>query len=302
VKDFAPAYLSLGPDELESRARSAEALARRCRLCPRECGVARLSGEEGSCQTAGRARVASYGPHWGEERVLVGGGGSGTIFFAGCNLACAYCQNFELSQLARGAEVSPGQLARMMLSLQERGCENINFVSPTHVVPAILEALAEAVSSGLRLPLVYNTGGYDALHTLKLLDGVVDIYMPDMKYSSAETGLRLSGVPDYPEVNRTAVKEMHRQVGNLQVKDGVARRGLLIRHLVLPGGLAGTAETARWIARAISPATAVNLMRQYYPCHTAGEHPLLGRRVTAHEWADAVQAVRDAGLTPLEET
>jgi len=296
-----PAYLALGPEGMARRAREARELMRHCRLCPRRCGADRLSGEEGLCQVADRAKVSSYGPHFGEERVLVGSGGSGTIFFAGCNLNCAYCQNFEISQLTIGATVTAGQLARMMLALQKRGCENINFVSPSHVVPMILEALVEAAAGGLRLPLVYNTGGYDAPETLALLDGVVDIYMPDMKYSEAAVGLRLSGIPDYPEVNRAAVREMHRQVGDLKVEYGVARRGLLVRHLVLPGGLAGTAETARWLADEISPRTALNLMRQYYPCHRAAEHPPLDRRVTAAEWAGAQDAVRAAGLTPLGE-
>jgi putative pyruvate formate lyase activating enzyme len=232
--------------------------------------------------------------------VLVGDGGSGTIFFGGCNLNCAFCQNYETSQLDEGFEVSPEQLGRMMLSLQSRGCENINFVSPSHVVPQMLEGLSVAVAGGLNLPLVYNTGGYDSRETLRLLDGVVDIYMPDMKYARADVGRRLSGVPDYPEVNRTAVKEMHRQVGDLEVgSDGVARRGLLVRHLVLPGDLAGTAETMRWLAGEVSANTAVNVMRQYYPCYKASDHPPLDRRVTTDEWAAAVKATRDAGLTPL---
>jgi putative pyruvate formate lyase activating enzyme len=246
--------------------------------------------------------VTGYGPHFGEESVLVGRGGSGTIFFGGCNLNCVFCQNFETSQREEGREVSCGQLGRMMMSLQARGCENINFVSPSHVVPQVLEGLAAAAGEGLKLPLVYNTGGYDALATLRLLDGVIDIYMPDMKYARASVGRLLSGVPDYPEVNRAAIKEMHRQVGDLEVgDDGVARRGLLIRHLVLPGDLAGTAETMRWLSCEVSPDTAVNVMRQYYPCYKASEHPPLDRRVTAEEWAAALRATRDAGLTPMRE-
>ncbi len=230
----------------------------------------------------------------------MGRGGSGTIFFGGCNLNCVFCQNYETSQLDEGREVTSEQLGRIMLALQARGCENINLVSPSHVVPAILGALAIAAAGGLTLPLVYNTGGYDALPTLRLLDGVVDIYMPDMKYARADVGLRLSGVPNYPEINRAAVKEMHRQVGDLKIAaDGVARRGLLVRHLVLPGGLAGTADTVRWLAEEISPRTVVNVMRQYYPCYKAGVHPPLDRRVTAAEWAAALKATREAGLTPL---
>jgi putative pyruvate formate lyase activating enzyme len=302
-----PLHLGLPQGELAARAARAREILRACCLCPRDCGVDRLdagtAAGAGRCRTREGAVVTGYGPHFGEESVLVGRGGSGTIFFGGCNLNCVFCQNYETSQLREGREVTSEQLSRMMLALQARGCENINFVSPSHVVPAVLAALDIAVSGGLTLPLVYNTGGYDALTTLKLLDGVIDIYMPDMKYARAEIGLRLSGVRDYPKVNRAAVKEMHRQVGDLKVDaaDGVARRGLLVRHLVLPGGLAGTADTMRWLAKEISPATAVNVMNQYYPCYKADEHPPLDRRVTAGEWAAAVKAVRAAGLVPLRE-
>lgn len=296
-----PAYLGLGPAGIRERAESARELMRRCRLCPRECGAQRLDGGHGLCRVADRAVVSSQGPHFGEEDVLVGAGGSGTIFFAGCNLNCAFCQNYEVSHLAEGTPVTTAQLARIMLALQRMGCVNVNFVSPSHVVPIILEALAQAASDGLRLPLVYNTGGYDSPATLGLLDGIVDIYMPDMKYASADIGARLSGVPDYPEINRAAVRVMHSQVGDLRVDDdGVARRGLLVRHLVLPGGLAGTAEIARWLAEEISPHTAINVMRQYYPCHRAADYPPLDRRVTAAEWAQALRSVTQAGLTPLE--
>lgn len=287
----------LPPGELAALAAKAGQMLAQCCLCPRNCGVDRTQGRAGRCRTGRSAVVTGYGPHYGEEDILVGRGGSGTIFFGGCNLNCVFCQNYETSQLADGREVTGGELARIMLALQARGCENINLVSPSHVVPAVLDALAVAVAGGLTLPLVYNTGGYDALPTLRLLDGVVDIYMPDMKYARADVGLALSGVPDYPEVNRAAVSEMHRQVGDLKVSvEGVARRGLLVRHLVLPGDLAGTAETMRWLAQEISPRTAVNVMKQYYPCYRAREHPPLDRSITAGEWAAALKAAREAGL------
>jgi putative pyruvate formate lyase activating enzyme len=216
--------------------------------------------------------VSSYGPHFGEEAPLVGRHGSGTIFFTYCNLHCAFCQNYTISQLGEGSPVSPEALAGMMLSLQVKGCHNINLVSPTHVVPYILEALALAAAKGLRLPLVYNTGGYDSLETLKLLDGVIDIYMPDMKYSDGQTAQELSDIRDYPEVNQAAVKEMHRQVGDLLTDEsGVATRGLLVRHLVLPDGLAGTEGVVKFLAEEISPNTYLNVMAQYHPCYHAAD-------------------------------
>lgn len=301
TKRRAPAYLTLGLREVARRAAAARELMRRCRLCPRACGAERLAGAPGACRVADSALIASYGPHFGEERALVGRGGSGTIFFAGCNLNCVYCQNYEISQLTQGEPVTPSQLAQMMLALQGRGCANVNFVSPSHVMPMILEGLALAVDAGFKLPLVYNTGGYDSSRSLELLDGVIDIYLPDMKYARADVGEVLSGVPEYPAVNRAAVRQMYAQVGDLALDvEGVAWRGLLVRHLVLPAGLAGTAETARWLAEEVSPNTAaINVMRQYYPCHRALAHPALNRRVTDDEWAEALQAVRRAGLRPL---
>ena len=218
--------------------------------------------------------VSSYGPHFGEEAPLVGRHGSGTIFFTYCNLQCVFCQNYAISQLGEGIAVSKEELARMMLSLQAKGCHNINLVSPTHVVPYILDALEIAVSAGLSLPLVYNTGGYDSVETLELLDGIVDIYMPDMKYSDERIAEQLSGVKDYPKLNRAAVKEMHRQVGDLQMDEqGVAGRGLLVRHLVLPNQLAGTREVVRFLAQEVSPNTYLNIMAQYHPCHKAFDVP-----------------------------
>jgi putative pyruvate formate lyase activating enzyme len=245
--------------------------------------------------------VSSYGPHFGEEEPLVGKHGSGTIFFTNCNLNCVFCQNYSISQLGEGEEVSKEELASMMLSLQARGCHNINLVSPTHVVPQILEALEIAVEGGLFVPLVYNSGGYDSVETLQLLDGIVDIYMPDMKYDDEQIARELSGVPNYPEVNRAAVKEMHRQVGDLQInKEGVAIRGLLVRHLVLPHGLAGTKGIMSFLSREISPDTYVNVMAQYHPCYKAFQIPKLERPISVIEYSEALSLAREAGLRRLD--
>ena len=231
----------------------------------------------------------------------MGRGGSGTIFFAFCNLKCCFCQNYSISQLGEGQEVEARELAGMMLSLERRGCHNINFVSPTHVVPQILEALEIAVEAGLSVPLMYNSGGYDAADTLKLLDGVVDIYMPDMKYSDQQNARRFSGIDEYPQMNRAAVKEMHRQVGDLQLDDsGVATRGLLVRHLVLPYGLAGTAEACRFLSREISVNTYLNVMAQYHPCYRAFDVPELARSISGKEFLEAMETARSYGLHRLD--
>ena len=297
--EFEPAYRALHRSgELKRRVALAYARLEACDLCARECGVnRRLSPEGAGCHTGERAIVSSYGPHFGEESPLVGRGGSGTIFFAWCNLRCQYCQNYEISQGGEGYEVEPEELAHMMLSLQNQGCHNLNFVSPSHVVPQILAGLLIATGAGLRLPLVYNTGGYDSLKTLALLDGVVDIYMPDVKYADADVARRYSQVPRYPSVNQAAVKEMHRQVGDLTMDErGVAQRGLLVRHLVLPGGLAGTAEIIRFLRDEISPDTYTNVMAQYRPCYRAGNLPPLDRPITNQEYAEAVSLAQEAGL------
>ncbi len=245
--------------------------------------------------------VSSYGPHFGEEAPLVGTHGSGTIFFTYCNLHCIFCQNYTISQLGEGSPVNSEQLSGMMLSLQERGCHNINLVSPTHVVPYILEALELAATNGLCLPLVYNSGGYDAIETLRLLDGVVDIYMPDMKYSDEKIAEELSGIKNYPEINRTAVKEMHRQVGDLKLdKQGVAQRGLLVRHLVLPNGLAGTGEVVSFLAREISANTYLNIMAQYHPYHKGFDIPKLARPLLEHEFNEATSLAHRQGLYRLD--
>ena len=261
----------------------------------------RLKGELGKCSTGRQAIVSSFGPHFGEEAPLVGSGGSGTIFFAFCNLKCCFCQNYAISQLGEGQEVEARELAGMMLSLERRGCHNINFVSPTHVVPQILEALEIAVEAGLSVPLVYNSGGYDAVDTLKLLDGVFDIYMPDMKYSDGQNAQRFSGISDYPRINRAAVQEMHRQVGDLRWDDqGVATRGLLVRHLVLPNGLAGTAEACRFLSQEISVSTYLNVMAQYHPCYRAFDIPELALSISREEFVEAIETARSYGLHRLD--
>jgi putative pyruvate formate lyase activating enzyme len=245
--------------------------------------------------------VSSYGPHFGEEAPLVGVNGSGTIFFTYCNLRCIFCQNYSISQLGEGNKTSSEGLAKMMLSLQARGCHNINLVSPTHVVPFILDALELAAGMGLNLPLVYNTGGYDSLETLELLDGIVDIYMPDMKYSDEKTAENLSGIKDYPRINRAAVKEMHRQVGDLQIDEhGVAQRGLLVRHLVLPNRLAGTKEVTRFLAREVSTETYLNIMAQYRPCYKAYDVPSISRPLDKEEFQEAINLAHKQGLHRLD--
>jgi putative pyruvate formate lyase activating enzyme len=271
-----------------------------CHLCPRGCGVNRLNGELGKCHTARQALVSSYGPHFGEEDPLVGSSGSGTIFFTYCNLKCCFCQNYTISQLGEGHVVSSEELAQMMISLELRGCHNINFVSPTHAVPQIIEALLLAAEAGLSVPLVYNSGGYDSIETLRLLDGVIDIYMPDMKYSDEENSRRFSGIKNYPEFNRAAVKEMHRQVGDLEIDyRGVAIRGLLVRHLVLPQGLAGTAAICRFLSREVSTDTYLNVMAQYRPCYRAFDVAELARPLSSGEFADAIRVAQEEGLHRL---
>jgi putative pyruvate formate lyase activating enzyme len=298
-----PAYVRLmRSGELESRAAECFEHLEACDLCARRCGVNRMRGELGSCRTGMRARVSSYGAHLGEERPLRGWRGSGTIFFGRCNLHCQYCQNYDISQTDDGEELQPEELASMMLELQAAGCHNINLVSPSHVVSQILAALPLAARGGLTLPLVYNTGGFDSLSTLRLLEGVVDIYMPDMKYADEAAAMRYSRVQGYPEVNRAAVREMHRQVGDLLIGDnGVAVGGVLVRHLVLPGGLAGTEAIARFLADEISCETYLNIMDQYHPAYLAGRYPELNRRIWPQEYGAALALARGAGLFRLDD-
>ena len=299
-----PSYLTLlATGELERRAEAAASLLTECTVCPRQCRVDRTQDEKGFCRTGALAQVSSVAPHYGEEPELVGSGGSGTIFISHCNLACSFCQNYDISQCGDGQEVSADELASMMLSLQRRGCHNINFVTPSHVVPQILDALLIAAEKGLSVPLVYNTGGYDSVDTLRLLDGVFDIYMHDAKYGSNEIAEALSHAPNYVDINRAALREMHRQVGDLLVIDGIAVRGLIIRHLVLPGNLAGTREVMQFIASELSTDSYVNVMAQYRPMWYAMEissrdpaYRELRRRITSDEYRQAVDCAREAGL------
>ncbi len=300
---FRPAYLDLiERGEFHARLERSLALIESCTLCPRNCRVDRPHDETGVCRIGRRAVVSSAHPHFGEERPLVGARGSGTIFFSGCNLRCLFCQNYEISHFVSGHEVSGEELAALMLHLEEVGCHNLNVVTPTHVVPQILEALEIAAGKGFTLPLVYNTGGYDKVETLRLLDGIVDIYMPDLKFLSSEAAERYSSAGDYPDVVRGAVKEMHRQVGDLVISDeGIAERGLLVRHLVMPGLLDDTRQVVAFIANEISPNTYVNVMRQYRPEYKACDFPPLDEPLTAEDWRAAVTLAREAGLKRLDE-
>ncbi len=297
-----PSYIDLyKKGDLAERVEVALSRLAECKLCPRQCGVNRLEGEKGFCKTGRKAIVASYNAHFGEESPLVGQYGSGTIFMSSCNLLCSFCQNFEISHLREGREVEPEQMAAMMLALAQRGCHNINFVTPTHVIPQILEALLVAVREGLRVPLVYNTSGYDEVGSIELLEGIFDIYMPDFKFWDPKWAERYCHAPDYPEKARTAIKEMHRQVGDLVIDDrGIAQRGLLIRHLVMPNNIAGTKEIMQFIATELSPNTYVNIMDQYRPCGKAYEDEFINRRLTGQEFRSATQAAKKAGLTRLD--
>jgi len=290
-------YLKLAAGELAKRAERAVAMLADCTVCAQQCRVNRLAGELGVCRGGRRAAVSSHGPHFGEEAPLVGTRGSGAIFFTHCNLNCLFCQNCGISQEGEGDEDSPEELAGMMLSLQKRCCHNINLVSPSHFVPQFLEALDVAAAKGLNVPIVYNTGGYDSPATLDLLDGVVDIYMPDIKFGEDGAGRKYAGAAGYFSVLKEAVKKMHGQVGDLVLDErGIAVRGLLVRHLVLPGNLARTEKVAEFLAEEISANTFVNIMDQYYPAYKAFDHPELNRRITREEYREALKKAREAGL------
>jgi putative pyruvate formate lyase activating enzyme len=297
-----PSYLRLYREgKLQYRIDRAVEMMRDCSLCPRECHVDRLSGERGFCCTGKKARVASLHAHFGEEAPLVGRGGSGTIFFRSCNLLCYFCQNYDISHDAEGGEVEPRDLADMMISLQMRGCHNINFVTPSHVVPQILEGLIIAVERGLKVPLVYNTGGYDKIETLKILEDVFDIYMPDFKFWEARWSEKFCKAPDYRKIAAAAIKEMHRQVGDLLIDEaGIAERGLLVRHLVMPNDVSNTKEVMTFLADKISADTYVNVMDQYHPCGKATLDPAINRRLTRKEYVDAVRRTREAGIHRLD--
>jgi len=295
-----PAYVRLGAETVAKRAAELQAMMHSCRLCPHECNVNRLGGEIGLCRVGDSPKVSSFGPHFGEETPLVGRCGSGTIFLTCCNLRCLFCQNYDISQLDRGDEVTTERLAEMMLNLQTQGCHNINWVTPTHQVPVLVEGTRIALERGLNLPIVYNCGGYESVETLGLLDGIVDIYMPDAKYGDSEVGAKLSGAKFYWERCREALAEMHRQVGDLEIDaEGVARRGLLVRHLVLPENLAKTEIVMEYIA-SLSQDTYVNVMAQYRPQHRAYEVDDLARHITKQEFEWAVQMALDAGLHRLD--
>lgn len=286
---------------LEEKIETARATLARCGLCPRKCHVDRLAGATGICKTGPHAMVSSFHAHFGEETPLVGMNGSGTIFFTYCNLMCSFCQNFDISHQGAGRDVSDDELAAMMLSLQDQGCHNINLVTPSHVVPQILSALEIAARKGLHIPIIYNSGGYDDIDTVKLLDGVIDIYMPDFKFWDPKIAEITCNAPDYPEIAKKALREMHRQVGDLIIDStGIARRGLLVRHLVLPDDLAGTRDIVKFIRRTLSPDTYVNIMSQYRPCGRAHETPGLDRALSVQEYRQALQMARDEGLTRLD--
>jgi putative pyruvate formate lyase activating enzyme len=304
MKPFRPVYIRLyETGELAKRIEALNEILKDCTLCPRNCHVDRFKGDLGVCRVGSLPMVSSFHPHFGEEPPLVGRYGSGTIFLTYCNLRCIFCQNYDISHLGHGTVVSYEELSSMMIELQRRGCHNINFVTPTHQTAQIVTSLPRSIEMGLEVPLVYNSGGYESLETIRLLDGIFDIYMPDIKYGDNMPAKALSGARDYVEVSRAAVKEMQRQVGDLTTDQfGIALRGLILRHLVLPEGLAGTREVMRFIAKDISPDAYVNIMDQYRPCYKAEEnpnYPAMGRRITSEEFDEALRIAAEEGITRL---
>ena len=298
-----PAYEKLEKQgKLAERVRQAYAMFERCELCPRRCGVNRQKGEKGFCRAPLKAVVFGAHPHFGEEMPLVGDNGSGTIFFSNCNLRCIFCQNWPISHEGKGNEISDEELAEMMLQLQKIGCHNVNLVTPTHVMPNILNATQIALKKGLRIPLVYNTSGYELLEIVRLLDGIVDIYLPDMKYMERDKASKYSaGASDYPEVTKKAIIEMNRQVGTLQIdKRGIALRGVIIRHLVMPNRVAGTEKFVKWVSEALPKSTYVNIMAQYRVEYKAFEHPEIARSITTQEFVEAMDWAKFYGLTNLD--
>lgn len=302
--DFEPAYLKLHrTGELARRADTLWSIMESCRLCPRRCGVNRLEGESGFCGAPGSTLViASYHPHYGEEAPLVGTGGSGTIFFSHCNLRCVFCQNWEISHLGKGAETSIEELAEAMLKLQTMGCHNINLVTPTHYSASILKALDVAAGKGLRLPIVYNSSGWERLEIIEMLDGIVDIYLPDIKYWEGGMAARYSsGARSYPRITETAILEMHRQVGVAKPgSDGIMYKGLMIRHLVMPNDVGGSEEVIEWIANELPKDTYINIMAQYNPLYKAYDYPEISRRITSEEYLAVVDVAMESGLTNLD--
>lgn len=301
--DFEPAYVKLHRSgELKKRGERLWQLMESCRLCPRMCEVDRLKGERGVCRATSQLLISSFHPHFGEERPLVGRYGSGTIFFTHCNLRCVFCINWEISHEGEGDVCSIQRLAQMMLRLQKMGCHNINVVTPTHYLPHILLALDISVEKGLRLPIVYNTCGWELVDIIKMLDGIVDIYMPDFKYSDGKMAAKYSaGAANYPDITKMAILEMHRQVGTAHpAKDGLLYRGLLIRHLVMPNNVSGSKEVLRWISENLPQDTYINIMSQYTPVYKAKDYPEINRRITAKEYDDIVRYAKDLGLTNLD--
>jgi len=299
---FQPGYIKLYKSgELKKRVEKTVNLLKQCQICPRRCKVNRLENEKGICKVGRLPMVSSYNPHFGEESPLVGTQGSGTIFLTSCNLGCIFCQNYDISHLGEGYEISIERFAKMMIELQNIGCHNINFVTPTHVVPQILEALPIAVEMGLKIPLVYNTGGYDIIETLMIIEGIFDIYMPDFKFTDSDIANRFCKARDYPEVAMKAIKEMHRQVGDLVMNNhGIAERGLIVRHLIMPNELPGTRKVMHFLANEISNNTYVNIMDQYHPCGLAHKYPEINRRITTEEFSNAINIAREEGLTRLD--
>jgi putative pyruvate formate lyase activating enzyme len=292
-----PLLQSIDKNELLARVKAAYKLMEECRLCPRRCGVNRFKEVLGVCGMGRKIMISSYGPHFGEEDVLVGKNGSGTIFLTGCNLGCIFCQNYDISHTKIGHPVAIEEFARIMLELERMGCHNINFVTPTHFVPQILEAVIMAKEKGLNVPLVFNCGGYESMEILKLLDGIIDIYMPDVKFADSQVSGKFCNAPDYPEVVKRVLIEMHRQTGDLTLDPyGIATRGLLVRHLVLPNGQAGTEELMHFIAENVSKDTYVNIMAQYRPLYQAREFPEINRGVTIDEYNQAGNIAKTAGL------
>jgi putative pyruvate formate lyase activating enzyme len=292
-----PSYLKLSKKDLKERIEKLFEILKNCEICPRKCHVNRLKGEKGYCQIGYFPVVSAFHPHFGEESPLVGRYGSGTIFMTSCNLSCIYCQNYEISQLRMGKEVSFERLAEMMIKLQNLGCHNINFVTPTHQVSQIVKALEIAIDKGLKIPLVYNTNSYDSVEVLKLLDGIFDIYLPDAKYSDDEVAQKYSNAPNYFKIMKSAIKEMHRQVGDLVInEEGIAVRGLIVRHLVLPNNLAGSEKIFEFITKEISKNTFINIMDQYWPAYKAYQYPELSRRITKEEFQEVINLAQKFGL------
>ena len=303
MASFISSYRTLLEEgELKNRVQAAYLTLTHCTGCAWKCGADRLHGKKGACLTGLRAQVSSYGPHHGEENPLSGWRGSGTIFFTRCNLRCQYCQNYDISQGKDSEEIEPEDLAEIMLELQEMGCHNINLVSPSHVVPQIIAATSIAAMAGLNLPIVFNTGGYDSLEALNLLNGIIDIYMPDMKYMDPDKAAKYSaGASDYPELTKKAIIEMNRQVGELQIdKKGIAFRGVIIRHLVMPNRVAGTEKFVKWVAEALPKSTYLNIMPQYRVEYKAYEYPEIARGITVQEFLEAMDWAKKYGLTNLD--